>query len=62
MGCVLYVQKIGFEMPIKQKIDELTGWVNWNYMGLAAGILSVVVTLNNIWRYTEQIRKEKEGK
>jgi hypothetical protein len=44
-------------MPIKQKIEELTGWMNWNYIGLAAGILSVVVTFYNINQYWEQIKK-----
>ena len=48
-------------MPLKQKINELTGWMNWNYIGLAAGVLSVVVTLYNINKYYQEIRKvEKE--
>jgi len=44
-------------MPLKQKINELTGWMNWNYIGLAAGVLSVIVTLYNINKYYEEIRK-----
>lgn len=44
-------------MPLKQKIDELTGWVNWNYIGLVAGVLSVIVTAYNINKYWEEIRK-----
>jgi hypothetical protein len=44
-------------MPLKQKINELTGWMNWNYIGLAAGVLSVVVTLYNINKYYQEIRK-----
>jgi len=44
-------------MPIKQKIEELTSWVNWNYLGLAAGVLSVIVTAYNINQYWEQIKK-----
>jgi hypothetical protein len=44
-------------MPIKQKIEELTSWMNWNYIGLAAGVLSVVVTVYNISKYWDEIRK-----
>jgi len=40
-----------------KKLDELTSWMNWNYVGLAAGVLSVIVTLYNINRYWEEIRK-----
>jgi hypothetical protein len=25
-------------MPIKRKIDELTSWMNWNYIGLATEV------------------------
>lgn len=42
---------------LQKKIDELTGWMNFNYIGLAAGILSVVVTVYNINKYWEEIRK-----
>jgi hypothetical protein len=44
-------------MPIKRKIDELTSWMNWNYIGLAAGVLSVVITVYNISKYWDEIRK-----
>jgi hypothetical protein len=44
-------------MPIKRKIDELTGWMNWNYIGLAAGVLSVIVTVYNINKYWVEINK-----
>ena len=44
-------------MPLKQKVDELTSWMNFNYIGLAAGILSIVVTVYNINRYWDEIRK-----
>ena len=44
-------------MPLKRKLDELTSWMNWNYIGLAAGVLSVVVTIYNISRYWDEIRK-----
>jgi len=44
-------------MPIKRKIDELTSWMNWNYIGFAAGVLSVVVTVYNIGKYWDEIRK-----
>lgn len=47
-------------MNIKQKVSDLEGWVNWNYLGLAAGILSVIVTFYNINQYYEQIRKQKQ--
>lgn len=40
-----------------KKLDELTSWVNWNYIGLAAGVLSIVVTMYNINKYWEEIRK-----
>lgn len=46
-------------MDIRQKINEMTGWVNFNYLGLAAGILSVIVTVYNINKYWEDIRKAK---
>ena len=44
-------------MPIKKQVEELTGWVNFNYLGLAAGVLSVIVTLYNINKYWEEIKK-----
>jgi len=44
-------------MGVKQKVEELTGWVNWNYLGLAAGLLSVIVTFYNINKYWEEIKK-----
>lgn len=40
-----------------KKLDELTSWANWNYIGLAAGVLSVIVTFYNINNYWNQIRK-----
>lgn len=46
---------------IQRKIDDLTGWVNFNYLGLAAGLLSVVVTLYNINQYWKDIQKAKRG-
>lgn len=44
-------------MPTKKAVQDLYSWVNWNYIGLAAGILSVVVTFYNINQYWEQIKK-----
>lgn len=44
-------------MPVKKKIDEMYSWVNWNYIGLAAGVLSVIVTIYNINKYWEEIKK-----
>lgn len=46
-------------MPIQKKVNELTEWVNWNYLGLAAGILSVIVTIYNINKYWDEIQKTK---
>jgi hypothetical protein len=45
---------------MNKKISDLTSWVNFNYLGLAAGILSVVVTVYNINQYWEEIRKAKK--
>jgi hypothetical protein len=44
-------------MTIKQKIEEMTSIVNWNYIGIAAGVLSIVVAMYNVSRYYEEIRK-----
>lgn len=44
-------------MGVNKQINELTGWLNWNYIGLVAGILSIVVTAYNISRYYEEIKK-----
>jgi hypothetical protein len=44
-------------MSLKQDITTLTNRVNWNYIGLVAGVLSVVVTIYNINRYWEEIHK-----
>jgi hypothetical protein len=46
---------------INAKVKELTEWVNWNYMGLIAAVLSVIVTSYNISRYWEEIKKEQKG-
>lgn len=43
-------------MPTK-KLEEMYSWVNWNYLGLAAGLLSVVVTFYNINNYWKEIKK-----
>jgi hypothetical protein len=48
-------------MPIKQKVEELTSWVNFSYIGLAAGILSVVVSIYNINKYLSDIRKVEKS-
>ena len=42
------------------KLQELTSWVNWNYLGLLAGVLSVIVTSYNISKYWDDIRKQKQ--
>lgn len=44
-------------MGIKQKVDELTSWVNFNYIGLVAGVLSIVVTVYNINKYWDEIKR-----
>lgn len=41
------------------KLQELTSWVNWNYLGLAAGVLSVLVTIYNINKYVDEIKKQQ---
>jgi hypothetical protein len=46
-------------MTIKQKADELTSLVNWNYIGLVAGVLSIIVTAYNISRYYEEIKNKE---
>lgn len=53
----LYKLWNGKIMPIKQRLSEMYSFMNWNYIGLAAGILSMAVTLYNINRYWEEIRK-----
>jgi hypothetical protein len=47
-------------MAIKQKITELTSQVNWNYIGLVASVLSIVVTIYNINNYYEEIQKAEK--
>ena len=47
-------------MGIKQKVEELSGWVNFNYIGLVAGLLSVIVTAYNINKYWTEIQKTKQ--
>lgn len=44
---------------MNKKIADLTSWVNFNYLGLAAGVLSIIVTVYNINQYYEEIRKQK---
>jgi hypothetical protein len=43
-----------------KKLQDLYGWVNFNYLGLAAGILSIAVTLYNLNNYWEQIKREEK--
>ena len=45
---------------MNKKIADLTSWVNFNYLGLAAGVLSIIVTVYNINQYYEEIRKQKQ--
>jgi len=45
---------------MNKKLDDLTGWINFNYLGLAAGILSVVVTLYNINKYVDEIKRTQK--
>lgn len=49
-----------YNMPLKQRVDQLTSLVNWNYIGLVAGVLSIIVTAYNISRYYEEIKNEEE--
>jgi hypothetical protein len=48
-------------VAVKRKVEKLTEWVNFNYIGLAAGILSVIVTVYNINKYWADIRKAQRG-
>lgn len=45
----------------KVKIEEISSMINWNYVGLAAALLSIIVTARNINNYLEEI-KTKGGK
>lgn len=45
---------------MNKKMIELTSWVNWNYLGLAAGLLSVIVTFYNINNYWEEIKRTEK--
>ena len=47
-------------MPTKTAVQNLYSWVNWNYLGLAAGILSVIVTAYNINQYWSEIQKAEK--
>jgi len=42
-------------------VKKLEEFVNWNWLGLAAGLLSVVVTFYNIKQYTAALRKGERG-
>lgn len=44
-------------MGIRKQAEEINSWLNWNYIGLAAGILSVIVTFYNMNKYLEEIKK-----
>lgn len=41
-----------------QMRNQLDEWLNWNYVGLIAGVLSVAVTLWNISNYYNAIKKQ----
>lgn len=42
-------------MEFTLKGKELKSYVNWNYIGIAAAILSVSVAVYNIYKYSEKI-------
>lgn len=44
------------KMPTK-KLQDLYGWVNFSYIGLAAGILSIIVSMYNISKYYQDIKE-----
>lgn len=48
-------------LSVRQKVEKLTSWVNFNYIGLTAAVLSVIVTMYNINKYWEDIKKAKRG-
>lgn len=45
---------------LTKKLENLYSWVNFNYIGLAAGVLSVIVTVYNINKYWDEIRKAEK--
>ena len=40
------------------KIQQLKSLVNWNYIGLAAAVLTMLVALNNIRNSLRQLRNK----
>lgn len=46
-------------MPTK-KLTELYSWVNFSYIGIAAGVLSLIVTVYNLNKYLDDIKRTKE--
>lgn len=49
-------------VPVKTTIEKINSMINWNYIGLAAAILSIAVTVRNITVYIEQLNKNKGRK
>lgn len=45
-----------------KKLRELYSWVNFSYVGIIAGVLSVVVSAYNINRYYEEIKKAQNNR
>ena len=43
------------------KLQELEQRINWNWIGLMAGALSVIVTFYNIKQYTSAIKRGEKG-
>ncbi len=47
-------------MAITDKLTEIEKqYINWNYIGLAAGILTVLVSLYNVNTYLKKLRKQR---
>lgn len=49
-------------MPIRKtitlKAKEIESYVNWNYIGLTAGLLSVIVAVYNMNSYYKKLKEK----
>lgn len=46
------------ENPISSALEKIKSNLNWNYVGMVAGILTVLVTIRNINNYYAQLKRE----
>lgn len=47
-------------VELKKSAIEIQSLINWNYIGIAAGILSVVVAIYNINEYIQKQRTQQQ--